>query len=333
MYMGDDMKKLSQEEYEKRVFEAHQGNIKVLGQYANRRTKILVRCICGYEWETNPEPLTKGHGCPICAKNKKKTTEEFKKEVYNLVGDEYTVLGEYRNKDTPILMKHNICNKKFRMAPNAFILGQRCPHERYERSSQSNIIPLEEAMESVREVSKGEYEIVGEYRGVSYKALIKHNKCGNIYKQEPTRIINENVGCPFCYISKGENIIRDYLEDNEYNFKEQVRLPDCRHIRPLPFDFGIYDNNSKLLCLIEHDGIQHYYPKFGQKQFMNTKRNDKIKTDYCIKNSIPLIRVKYHRSQNPMIFRNKITERLKQSLLDMGIPSQAYEETLGRCND
>lgn len=46
-----------------------------------------------------------------------------------------------------------------------------------------------------------------------------------------------------------------------------------------------------------------------------------------------LIRVKYHRSQNPMIFRNKITERLKQSLLDMGIPSQAYEETLGRCND
>lgn len=333
MYMGDSMRRLSQEEYEKRVAKVHGDNIKVLGEYVNRRTKILVQCVCGYEWETNPEPLTKGHGCPVCARNKRKTTEEFKREVYNLVGDEYEVLGKYINKDMPILIKHNLCNKRFKMAPNAFIQGQRCPHERYERAAQANTIPLKDAINQVKEISCGEYEIIGEYNGVTSKALIRHNKCGNIYRQEPTRIINENVGCPFCYMSKGENVIKDYLEENKYNFKEQVRIPDCKHIRPLPFDFGIYDDNENLLFLIEYDGIQHYYPKFGEKQFMDTKRNDKIKTDFCKRNNIPLIRIKYYRTENPMIFRNKITERLEKSLLDMTIPSQAYEETLGRCND
>ena len=327
------MKKISQEEYKKRVFKAHGENIKVLGKYVNRRTKILVQCICGYKWETNPEPLTKGHGCPVCANNKKKTTEQFKKEVFSLVGNEYEVLGDYINRETKILFKHKLCNKEFKMSPSAFLQGQRCPHERYERVSKANMTPLKEARKQMEKVSNGEYEIIGEYKGMNAKSLIRHNKCGKTYMQEPTRVINENVGCPFCYISKGENVIKKYLIENQYFFKEQVKLAGCKNIRPLPFDFGIYDNNYKLLFLIEYDGIQHYYPKFGEKQFRETKRNDKIKTDFCKNNNIPLIRIKYTRSDNPIVFEKNIIMKLKKSLSNMTIPSQAYKETIGRCND
>ena len=38
---------------------------------------------------------------------KKKSTEEFKKEVYDLVGNEYEVLGEYIKNDKKIKIKHN----------------------------------------------------------------------------------------------------------------------------------------------------------------------------------------------------------------------------------
>lgn len=38
---------------------------------------------------------------------RRKTTTEFKQEVYGLVGNEYTVLGEYKNERTPIALRHN----------------------------------------------------------------------------------------------------------------------------------------------------------------------------------------------------------------------------------
>ena len=37
---------------------------------------------------------------------KKKTHDEYIKEVYNVFGDEYTILGEYVNSNTKIKIKH-----------------------------------------------------------------------------------------------------------------------------------------------------------------------------------------------------------------------------------
>ena len=38
---------------------------------------------------------------------KRKTTEEFKEEVYKSVGNEYSVLSDYKGCETTIKMKHN----------------------------------------------------------------------------------------------------------------------------------------------------------------------------------------------------------------------------------
>lgn len=323
------MKKLSQKEYEKRVYFKHGNDIKVLGGYVNRRTKILVKCKCGYEWKTNPEPLTKGHGCPKCAKNLKRNTDDFKQIVNNLVADEYEVLGKYENKDKPIKFKHKLCGNEFMMSPNAFINGQRCPNERYTKSANSNTTPFEQAKREMIKATNGEYEIIDGYKGSSKFAKIKHTKCGNTFNQKPTRITKGGIGCPYCYVSKGENVIRDYLIDNGYNFKEQVRIKECRNKRPLPFDFGVY-NGDILLFLIEFDGIQHFKPKFGIKQLEDTQRNDNIKNDFCRNKNIPLIRIKYYRSSNPIKFREKIIERLEKTLLNMTIPSEAIEKSIER---
>lgn len=48
-----------------------------------------------------------GNRCPYCFGHITKTTELFKKEVYDLVADEYLVLGEYKRNHEKILMKHN----------------------------------------------------------------------------------------------------------------------------------------------------------------------------------------------------------------------------------
>ena len=44
---------------------------------------------------------------------RKRTHDQFVKEVFDLVGNEYTVLGQYTNTDTKILIKHNICKHEY----------------------------------------------------------------------------------------------------------------------------------------------------------------------------------------------------------------------------
>jgi len=61
-------------------------------------------------------------------KNKRKTQEEFEKEVYDLVGQEYTVIGEYVTGKTDIIMRHNICNREYPVKPRNFLYNKnRCP--------------------------------------------------------------------------------------------------------------------------------------------------------------------------------------------------------------
>ena len=60
--------------------------------------------------------------------NKAKTTEQFKKEIYERVQDEYTVLGDYKTNKTKIKMRHNICNYEWDVEPSSFLKGTRCPN-------------------------------------------------------------------------------------------------------------------------------------------------------------------------------------------------------------
>lgn len=77
------------------------------------------------------------------------------------------------------------------------------------------------------------------------------------------------------------------------NFKCQYQFANCliENQNPCKFDFAISENNS-LKCLIEYDGIQHFedcgFGELSKNQFRN-----KIKTNYCLKNNIPLVRIPY----------------------------------------
>ena len=58
------MKKLTHEEFSKRVFEKHGNEIEFIGEYVNKRTKIKVKHKCGYIWDAPSDSLQYGHGRP-----------------------------------------------------------------------------------------------------------------------------------------------------------------------------------------------------------------------------------------------------------------------------
>lgn len=268
----------------------------VLGEYINERTKVKIRHNkCGNVYKVIPSNFLRGNRCPKCqAKvhdNKirgrlKYTDDEFKQDIYNLVGDEYTFLEKYQGYTKKLKVKHNVCGYVYEVSPRVFKSGYRCPN------CVGNIKKTDKQFkQEVFKLVGNEYTFLDPYVSRTTKIRVKHNKCGNVYSVAPGTFLQDH-GCPFCYqhgSSKGNTWIDDILTSYNINFKREYRFDDLVDRRTLPFDFYLPDID---LC-IEYDGMQHtnvsskYYSK-------NTVKHDKMKDQYCLSKGIRLIRIPYN---------------------------------------
>lgn len=95
-----------------------------------------------------------------------------------------------------------------------------------------------------------------------------------------------------CLLSKGEEKISNILAQHNIFFERQKVFKNCNFISSLRFDFYLPLINT----IIEYNGIQHYQPVEyfgGKEQFINNQKRDQIKREYCLKNNIQLIEIKY----------------------------------------
>lgn len=101
-----------------------------------------------------------------------------------------------------------------------------------------------------------------------------------------------------CLKSKGEMRINNWLQAHNILFQSQYSLDEIildSGRRPF-FDFAIFNENKKLLCLIEYNGIQHYKVTGGwnnEETFKQTQHRDKQKIDWCNQLNIPLYIISY----------------------------------------
>ena len=104
-------------------------------------------------------------------------------------------------------------------------------------------------------------------------------------------------------------MIRDFLNQNNIEFKEQYAFDDCKNIHVLKFDFAII-NNNKVIGLIEFDGPQHYdkqskYAKLNS--FDDIIKRDNIKNEYCKLKNIKLLRIRtFNKKELIQILQNFI---------------------------
>lgn len=96
-------------------------------------------------------------------------------------------------------------------------------------------------------------------------------------------------------VSKGNSKIAELLLEANIPFETEKTFPTCKDKKSLPFDF--YVDNA---YLIEYDGIQHFdvETKFDYEY---THSHDIIKSNWCQKNHIPLIRIPYTHYKNMVL--------------------------------
>lgn len=103
-------------------------DIEVISKYTNIKNRIDVRCkICGHKWNPIAESLVNNMpcGCPKCAGNAIKTSEEFREELA-VSHPNLTLLSDYERSNKEVHVQCNKCGRDFWVIPNKLQQGQQC---------------------------------------------------------------------------------------------------------------------------------------------------------------------------------------------------------------
>jgi len=238
--------------------------------------------------------------------SKRLTTEQFIKKANIIHNNKYnyslSIYKQNKQKIKIICPKHGI----FEQTPNNHISKANkngCPKCKNDLIIQKHTLKLNEFIQKAKHIHGNKYDYsLTIYKSIYTKIKIICPKHG-IFNQ----VAHDHLkgrGCSKCKSSKGELNIEQHLKKHNIKFIYQKKFFNCKNKLPLPFDFYLPDYNT---C-IEYDGEQHFKPidfSFGKlntdqtlKQFIKTKHNDNIKTNYCLQNNIKLIRIPYTEIKN-----------------------------------
>lgn len=200
-------------------------------------------------------------------------------------------ISEYSKSSEKIKIKFLDCGHENEMLPGNFVKGYGCKFcSGNQRKTNEQFLK-----DFYNSEYANEYEVLSEYNGANNKITVKHN-CSYKYQVTPSKFINSGKRCPKCNFSKGEKHIEEFLVNHNANFETQYKIDKCRIKNALPFDFAIFDNDNKLVCLVEYQGEQHFRAREffgGEEGFQYQLKRDKVKKDFCVDNKIPLIEIPY----------------------------------------
>lgn len=170
--------------------------------YNGMDNNITITCPIHGDFEQKVSHHLRGHGCPICAGNKIKTTEDFKKEFIEKFGNDFDLSKvEYKGNKTDVTI---ICpiHGEFKSTPN-FLLSHgvyACPQCAKEKRGLSRRKEFDEFLKEAREIHGDKYEYYEDtYTTTHDKMKMKCTICGTEFEQTPHKHIGkEHNGCPKC---------------------------------------------------------------------------------------------------------------------------------------
>lgn len=201
------MKKLTNEEYIKRLQNKHGNEYTLLTPYRTMKEEIIVKHKgCGEILSTTPDKLLRG-GCIKCGykkmkKAQRKTNEQFLEEVSTSYNGMYQLVDTYVNNTTKLKFYHEECNCYFYATPRDFLQGKAgCPACKNKRISKSVTKTHEYFLELLGDSLGEEYQILSKYKNAKTKMKVKHNVCGLEFFSTPPHIL-EGKRCPECWKNK-----------------------------------------------------------------------------------------------------------------------------------
>lgn len=276
-----------------------------LVEYVSNGVKVKLICPIHGMFEVRPnDHLSKKVGCNKCSNAAISKSNNVKKNIierFNIIHNfkyDYSH-SEYSRTDNKIKI---ICptHGEFLQSPHHHLNGVGC-----QKCGNVYKPTTEEFIEQSIKIHGVNYD----YTKVKYKNnATKINiicPIHGMFGVRPNDHLSKKSGCPICKLSKGEILIKQFLDDNKIDYVREKTFDECNYEKKLRFDFYIPKQN---IC-IEYDGEQHYKSLKcfgGDEELKKIKKRDKIKNKFCVDNGINLIRIPYFEYGNIIEILNNI---------------------------
>jgi hypothetical protein len=162
--------------------------------YINNKTKVKIYCnYCNNYFYQIPYHHLKGHGCQVCSKNKKLSTEEFINKATLKYGDDYNYsLVEYKNAQTKVKIickYHGIIEQR----PFSHLKSRPRCCSKYIKMCNKEFIEKVKLIHGI----KYDYSLVS-YKNSRTKIKIICNIHNYIFEQTPNNHLSKKHNCPLC---------------------------------------------------------------------------------------------------------------------------------------
>lgn len=266
---------------------------------SNRRRKFInLKCLeHGHEVQLRYDAFQNCRSCPTCYGKRKSNEVITEDEVKRMVaekGFKFIEFVEFKGARSRVIVE---CEHghKWNTLLSSIRVGYNCP-----KCSPNHRWDYDEVKEYVESFG---YELLDTTYKNCDEPLTLRCPHGHVHTNTLAHFVHDGTRCSVCRESKGENNVRQFLEDNGIEYRRQERFDNCRFRIHLPFDFYIPSMN---VC-IEFDGEQHYIPVdySGKKTPLELQEDfelrmikDHIKNVYCKQHNITLIRIPYWDKEN-----------------------------------
>lgn len=165
---------------------------------------------CGNVFEKSPQALLKFKNkdiCPKCdegkarSRNQQDRNEYFQAKLDKINGEKYLVVGDYKNLQSSVLVKHIDCGKEFRVYAEIMAYEKYpCPHCESNDIKNNRYLTISEKIECYEDILDNEYKILTPFIDDSDTISIRHESCGHIFSRTVTTFVKSKgrTLCPEC---------------------------------------------------------------------------------------------------------------------------------------
>lgn len=126
---------------------------------------------------------------------RQKTPKEFAAEFAAKMGADYQLVGQYINSTTPVEVRHLTCERTYSPTPKDLLAGKStCRHCSPRWSGMSDPASFRS---EIRELTNGEYEVIGDYVKAMEPVRMRHTACMHEFSMNPTHF-RRGRRCPKC---------------------------------------------------------------------------------------------------------------------------------------
>lgn len=227
--------------FEERIKVLTNNEYEVLSEYKGIKDWVNFRHKeCNREFPIMVNNFLKGTRCSHCY-NEKMKEESDERIIYydslikNKYKDDFSILSNYINKDSKILIKCLKCSSEYQIGYSTLANRKhRCIKCKEQESLNKKLLKAKEVKPSrirtpeglkqeIIKLTDGEYEVLSDFKRSNIPIKMLHKKCGYSWDIRIGDFISKGVRCPQCYIKSRCEELGITIEEWGSNSDQKIR--------------------------------------------------------------------------------------------------------------